>query len=40
MYWVKSGDIFVSGNTVVYEWIYGGTFNGYWEKQKLPIKTS
>lgn len=30
MYWVKSGDIFVSGNTVIYEWTYGGTFDGKW----------
>jgi len=30
MYWVKSGDTFVSGNTVIYEWIYGGTFDGKW----------
>jgi ketosteroid isomerase-like protein len=30
MYWFKSGDTFVSGNTVIYEWIYGGTFNGKW----------
>ncbi len=30
MFWVKSGDTFVSGNTVTYEWTYGGTFNGKW----------
>ena len=27
MYWVKSGDVFKSNNTVVYEWIYGGVSN-------------
>ena len=30
MYWVKNGDSFVSGNTVIYEWTYGGTFDGKW----------
>lgn len=30
MYWVKSGDTFISGNTITYEWTYGGTFNGSW----------
>ena len=30
MYWVKSGDAYISGNTIVYEWTYGGTFNGAW----------
>lgn len=43
MYWVKNGDIFVSGNTVTYEWIYGGTFNGSWgdieiKNKKFSIK--
>ena len=38
MYWVNSGDIFVSGNTVVYEWVYGGTFNGYWGETKITNK--
>ena len=31
MYWVKSGDVFVSKNSIVYEWTYGGTFNGEWD---------
>lgn len=30
MYWHTSGDVYVSGDTVIYEWIYGGTFNGNW----------
>jgi len=30
MYWNKSGDIFISGNTIIYEWVYGGTYNGKW----------
>jgi len=30
MYWGKTGDTFVSGNTVIYEWTYGGTFDGKW----------
>jgi predicted ester cyclase len=30
MYWAKNGDVFISGNTIVYEWVYGGTFNGKW----------
>ncbi len=43
MYWVKSGDTFVSGNTVTYEWTYGGTFNGNWgdvavKDKKFSIK--
>ena len=28
MYWVKSGDVFLSNNTVIYEWVYGGTTQG------------
>ena len=43
MYWVKSGDTYVSGNTVTYEWTYGGTFNGSWgdvvvKDKKFSIK--
>ena len=38
MYWVKSGDFFVSGNTVIYEWIYGGTFNGNWGGSTVQSK--
>jgi len=39
MYWHKSGDSFVSGNTVIYEWVYGGTFNGKWGDQKISNKS-
>lgn len=39
MYWVKSGDLFVSGNSVVYEWTYGGTFNGSWGNIPINNKT-
>jgi len=38
MYWYKSGDVFVSDNTIVYEWIYGGTFNGQWGNQTITDK--
>ncbi len=38
MYWVKSGDVFVSGNTVIYEWTYGGTFNGKWGDNDIEGK--
>ena len=38
MYWVKSGDTFISGNTVTYEWTYGGTFNGSWGDVKIEDK--
>ncbi len=38
MYWVKTGDTFVSGNTVVYEWIYGGTFDGKWGEETINNK--
>jgi hypothetical protein len=38
MYWVKSGDTFVSGNTVIYEWTYGGTFNGNWGDKIIKNK--
>lgn len=43
MFWVKSGDVFVSANTITYEWSYGGTFNGAWgdikvENKKFSIK--
>jgi len=36
MVWVKSGDVFVSGNTLIYEWVYSGTYNGDW--WGTPIK--
>jgi hypothetical protein len=35
MFWVKSGDTFVSGNTIIYEWTYGGTFNGRWGEENV-----
>ena len=43
MYWVKSGDTFICGNTITYEWTYGGTFNGSWgnlliKDKKFSIK--
>lgn len=38
MYWVRSGDVFISGNTIIYEWIYGGTFNGNWGEQVIKDK--
>jgi steroid delta-isomerase-like uncharacterized protein len=38
MYWVKTGDTFVSGNTVVYEWTYGGTFDGKWGGTEIKNK--
>ena len=38
MYWAKSGDVFVSGNTIVYEWVYGGTFNGSWGNKVIKNK--
>jgi len=43
MYWAKSGDVFISGNTIIYEWIYGGTYNGKWgdmdvKNKKFQIK--
>jgi steroid delta-isomerase-like uncharacterized protein len=39
MYWVRSGDTFVSGNTAIYEWTYGGTFNGNWGDTQVDDKT-
>lgn len=38
MFWTKNGDIFVSGKTITYEWIYGGTFNGQWGETKVKNK--
>jgi len=38
MYWKKSGDIFVSGNSISYEWVYGGTFTGKWGQEKVSNK--
>jgi ketosteroid isomerase-like protein len=38
MYWIKTGDTFVSGNTVVYEWTYGGTFDGKWGDTEIKNK--
>ena len=38
MFWVKTGDVFVSGNTITYEWAYGGMFNGLWGEKKITHK--
>jgi len=38
MFWKKSGDTFISGNTITYEWTYGGTFNGSWGDIKVENK--
>ena len=38
MFWIKTGDVFVSANTITYEWTYGGTFNGMWEDKKIKNK--
>jgi len=38
MFWVKTGDVFVSDNTITYEWTYGGTFNGLWGEKKIKNK--
>ena len=38
MYWGKSGDVFVSENTIIYEWVYGGTFNGKFDGIKVENK--
>lgn len=38
MFWVKSGDTFVTRDTVIYEWIYGGTFTGTWGKAMVKGK--
>jgi len=43
MYWAKNGDVFVSNNTITYEWVYGGTYEGKWgdaevKKKKFSIK--
>lgn len=39
MFWVKSGDTFVSGNSVIYEWTYGGTFDGSWGDKMITEKS-
>ncbi len=38
MYWIKTGDTFVSGNSIIYEWTYGGTFNGKWDNKNIKDK--
>jgi len=38
MYWGKNGNVFISGNTIVYEWVYGGTFNGKFDGVKVENK--
>ena len=38
MYWHKSGDSFVSGDTAIYEWVYGGVFNGHWGETKIEAQ--
>lgn len=35
MYWVQRGDLFLSENTVIYEWRYGGTFTGKWGEHDI-----
>ena len=35
MYWVKNGDVFVSKNTIIYEWVYGGTYNGKFDNKEI-----
>lgn len=32
----KNGDVFTNGNTIIYEWVYGGTFDGEWDS--IPVK--
>ena len=39
MVWVKSGDVFVSGNTLIYEWVYSGTYNGDWWGTSIKNKS-
>ena len=38
MYWTKNGDVFVSENTITYEWVYGGTFTGKWGEVEIKDK--
>ena len=38
MFWIKTGDVFVSANTITYEWTYGGTFTGLWGEKKIKNK--
>jgi steroid delta-isomerase-like uncharacterized protein len=38
MYWGKSGDVFISENTIIYEWVYGGTYNGEWDGLAIKNK--
>lgn len=35
MYWHKSGDVFVSDNTIIYEWVYGGYYSGVFLEQMI-----
>lgn len=39
MYWHKSSKVYVSDNTVIYEWVYGGTFNGNWGDLSIVNKS-
>jgi steroid delta-isomerase-like uncharacterized protein len=38
MYWVKSGDVFTDGDTVIYEWVYGGKFHGIFDGKEIQNK--
>lgn len=38
MYWVKTGDIFTDGNTIIYEWVYGGKFHGTFDGKVIQNK--
>jgi steroid delta-isomerase-like uncharacterized protein len=38
MTWVRSGELYVSGNTAIYEWIWTGTYNGSWGDIEIKNK--
>ncbi len=38
MYWVRNDAVLISKNTLVYEWVYGGVFNGKWEGTTIQNK--
>ncbi|HIP26129.1 MAG TPA: nuclear transport factor 2 family protein [Flavobacteriaceae bacterium] len=38
MHWLPKGDVFELDNTIIFEWVYGGTYNGLFDEKKISNK--
>ncbi|WP_319558308.1 nuclear transport factor 2 family protein [Thiomicrorhabdus sp.] len=38
MKWIRTSPKYINGNTVAYEWLYTGTYNGMWGDVKVSNK--